>query len=42
MTALEALADIYRTIPADDADTWLEDSRQMEKRLTGKVRDPWA
>lgn len=42
MTALEALADIYRTIPQEDADTWLKDSRLMEKRLTGKVRDPWA
>jgi hypothetical protein len=28
MTALEAMADLYRTLPEDAAEGWLEESRQ--------------
>jgi PHD/YefM family antitoxin component YafN of YafNO toxin-antitoxin module len=42
MTALEAMADIYRTIPEEAALGWLADSRSSEKNLTNEVRDPWA
>ncbi len=42
MTALEAMADIYRTLPEDAAVDWLEDSRRTERGLKDEVRDPWA
>jgi len=42
MTALEAMADIYRTLPDEAARGWLKDSRSAEKNLTDEVRDPWA
>lgn len=42
MTALEALADIYRTIPDSAGKAWLRDSRKSEKKRKDAVRDPWA
>jgi len=42
MTALEAMADIYRTLPEEAGRDWLEDSRRMEKGLADEMRDPWA
>jgi PHD/YefM family antitoxin component YafN of YafNO toxin-antitoxin module len=42
MTALEAMADIYRTLPEDAAADWLKDSRRTGKTLKDEVRDPWA
>ena len=42
MTALEAMSDIYRTLPEDAAVDWLEDSRRTERGLNDEVRDPWA
>ena len=42
MTALEAMADIYRTLPEDAAVGWLDDSRRSERGLNDEVRDPWA
>lgn len=42
MTALEAMADIYRTLPEEAAAGWLEDSKRAEKGLKDEVRDPWA
>jgi len=42
MTALEALADLYRTLPDEEGAAWLEDARQMDRRLRKKLRDPWA
>ena len=42
MTALEAMADIHRTLPEEAARDWLEDSRKMEKSVADEVRDPWA
>lgn len=42
MTALEAMADLYRTLPEEAARDWLDDSRRTEKWLQDEVRDPWA
>ncbi len=45
-TALQALADLYRTLPDDAAATWEADSRKGRWRGSrlGKrgIRDPWA
>ena len=42
-TALEAMADLYRTLPEDAAAGWLESGRQaFASRLDKDVRDPWA
>jgi antitoxin (DNA-binding transcriptional repressor) of toxin-antitoxin stability system len=44
-TALEAMADLYRTLPEDSAATWEADSRRGRwkgSRLDKGVRDPWA
>ncbi len=42
MTALEAMADLYRTLPPDASAGWLADSRRTDATLDGEVRDPWA
>lgn len=42
MTALEAMADIYRTLPEDAGKEWLKDSKKIKSKLSDKVRDPWA
>ena len=45
LTALEALADLYRTVPEEAAATWEADSRAVSlrgQRLSKGVRDPWA
>jgi antitoxin (DNA-binding transcriptional repressor) of toxin-antitoxin stability system len=44
-TALQAMADLYRTLPEDAAATWEADSRRGRwkgSRLDKGVRDPWA
>ena len=44
-TALEALADLYRTIPEESIKTWEADSRKVRwkgDRLDKGLRDPWA
>jgi len=44
-TALEALADLYRTLPNGAAATWEADSRKGRwrgSRLEKGIRDPWA
>lgn len=43
-TALEAMADIYRTLPEHAATTWQADSRKGRwkgSRLDKGIRDPW-
>ena len=40
MTALEAMADLYRTLPQDAAKDWLDESR-MSATLSEELRDPW-
>ena len=45
MNALEAMADLYRTLPEDAANGWEADARTRKFRgaTLGKgVRDPWA
>lgn len=44
MTALEAMADLYQTLPQSVGKTWLEDSRSGDllEDLTVEMRDPWA
>jgi len=44
-TALEAMADLYRTLSEDAAATWEADSRKGRwkgGRLDKGLRDPWA
>ena len=40
MTALEAMADLYQTLPPEAAEDWLEESR-MPGRVSEELRDPW-
>jgi antitoxin (DNA-binding transcriptional repressor) of toxin-antitoxin stability system len=43
--ALEAMADLYRTLPEDVAATWERDARTTRWRgskLAKGARDPWA
>ncbi len=45
-TALEAMADLYRTLPEPAAAGWLEDSSSEKHGVTGagtlrELRDPW-
>ena len=40
MTASEAFADLYRTLPKEAGNTWLADSR-LDDAISGEVRDPW-
>lgn len=42
-TALEAMADLYRTLPEDAARGWERDSRVSSEagRVDTEVRDPW-
>jgi antitoxin (DNA-binding transcriptional repressor) of toxin-antitoxin stability system len=44
-TALEAMADLYRTLPEDAAAGWEADSRRYNTKramLDKGMRDPWA
>jgi len=41
LTAIEAMADIYRTLSPEAAEGWLKDSR-LEEKLAAEMRDPWA
>lgn len=42
--ALEAMADLYRTLPAEAGTGWLADSRDLPGTgvLEDESRDPWA
>lgn len=40
LTAIEAMADIYQTLPPDAGKGWLEDSRNAPN-LSDDVLDPW-
>ncbi|MBN2715988.1 MAG: type II toxin-antitoxin system Phd/YefM family antitoxin [Deltaproteobacteria bacterium] len=40
LTAMEAMADLYRTLPDDAGETWESDSRISNS--SEEVRDPWA
>lgn len=41
-TALEAMADLYRTLPETAARDWLGDARGSDAPLAGELTDPWA
>ncbi len=41
-TALEALADLYRTLPDDEGERWLADAKKLDRRWKKEARDPWA
>lgn len=41
LTAIEAMADIHRTLAPEAARDWLTDSR-LEGKLAAEMRDPWA
>lgn len=40
--AEQALADLYRTLPPEAADDWLEDARRGSEALDEQLQDPWA
>jgi len=40
-TALEAMADLYRTLPEDAAGNWLKDSQKLPETITEEIRNPW-
>ena len=39
LTALEAMSDLYRTLPDNAAKDWVEEGRNVE--LKGEIDDPW-
>ena len=42
MTALEAMSDLYRTLPEDAGASWVSDSREGATDSLANLRDPWA
>jgi antitoxin (DNA-binding transcriptional repressor) of toxin-antitoxin stability system len=40
--AQQALADLYRTLPPEAAQDWLDDARRGGEALDDELRDPWA
>jgi len=40
LTAIEAMGDLYRTLPEDAAEGWLEESRAAAK-VSEEWRNPW-
>ena len=42
MTALEALADIHRTLDDSEGDAWLATARSADRLLARETGDPWA
>lgn len=42
LTAEQALADLYRTLPEDAGDEWLKDARRGDDSLSDELRDPWG
>jgi hypothetical protein len=43
MTALEAMADLYRTLPEEAGQDWLKDSQSTDlgETLAAEIQDPW-
>ena len=42
MNALEALADLHRTLDNCEADSWLQDMAVADRPVGKELRDPWA
>jgi antitoxin (DNA-binding transcriptional repressor) of toxin-antitoxin stability system len=40
LTAIEAMGDLYRTLPEDAAEGWLEESRSPST-VAKELRNPW-
>jgi antitoxin (DNA-binding transcriptional repressor) of toxin-antitoxin stability system len=41
MTALEALSDLYRTLPDQEGKNWYKDARRGSRRARKEIQDPW-
>ncbi len=41
MTALEALSDLYQTLPNDAGKDWVKDARKLRGRYSDFLRNPW-
>ena len=41
MTALEALADLHRTLPDGEGEGWQSDAGKMDRPWRKERRDPW-
>jgi len=41
-SAEQALADLYRTLSPQVAESWLDDARRGSDALDDELRDPWA
>jgi len=41
LTAIEAMGDLYRTLPEDAAKGWMGDGR-TKGTVAGEARDPWV
>ena len=42
LTALEALADLYRTLDDAEGRSWLRDMAKADRPARKEIRDPWA
>ncbi|MBA4417876.1 MAG: type II toxin-antitoxin system Phd/YefM family antitoxin [Syntrophus sp. (in: bacteria)] len=42
MNALDAMSDLYRTLPDNAATEWAKDMRENGMALSEDIRDPWA
>lgn len=42
MTVLEAMSDLYRTLPDDAGAGWLQDIGENQAGMSQEVRDPWV
>jgi len=41
LTALEALADLHKTLDTDEGEAWIKDSAKGDRLLVRETRDPW-
>ncbi len=41
-SAMEVMADLYRTLPEGAARGWIEDAQRVDVDLDREMRDPWA
>jgi len=42
LTALEVLADLYRTLDDTEGRAWLKDVSKADHQVKKEMRDPWA
>lgn len=42
MTAMEAMGDLYRTIPEAAAKDWEKEGKSIYSKLSHRIKDPWA